>query len=264
VSPRTEDGATEGGYSIRAVQRVCDLLDLLQREPEGISLGTAAEVTGLPKSSAFRYLFTLEERRYVERDPAGGDYLLGPALLTMQSRQMALITQRARGHLERLQAEFGETANLGRLDGRRIVYLEIVESTHAMRLAARPGDRDLLHCTALGKAIAAHLPVDRVREILKSEGMERRTERTLTTQRDFFTQLEKVRQDGFAVDDGENEVGARCVAVALPNLPVAVSVSGPAARLKEELVETVAQRLQETAAALVGELIADAVPSSAT
>ncbi|MEN3284471.1 MAG: IclR family transcriptional regulator, acetate operon repressor [Solirubrobacteraceae bacterium] len=250
------DAPEQGGYSIRAVQRVCDLLDLLQREPGGASLARAAEVTKLPKSSAFRYLVTLEERRYVERDPATGDYRLGLALLPMQARQLDVLTRRARPYLDRLQAEFGETANLGLLDGNRVVYLDIVESPHAMRLVASRGDRDPLHSTALGKAIAAQLPDDRIRAILRAEGMPKHTDRTLTTQRDYLAQLDVVREQGYAVDDEENEVGARCVGVALPseNLPLAISVAGPAARLTSERVPEIAQRLQTAAYELAAEL----------
>ncbi len=242
-------GSLDGAYSIRAVQRVCDLLDLLQQEPDGTSLIRAAEVTKLPKSSAFRYLATLESRRYVERDPETGEYRLGLALLPMEARQLDVLTRRVRPYLARLQAEFGETANLGLLDGHNVVYLDIVESDHAMRLAARPGDRDQVHSTALGKALAAGMPSDRVRAILKAEGMKRLTARTITTQGAFMDALEEVREAGYALDDGENEDGARCVAAALSgrNLPLAISVSGPAARFKSEQVPKVTARLIETA-----------------
>jgi IclR family acetate operon transcriptional repressor len=256
TSLRSNGALVESGYSIRAVQRVCDLLDLLQQEPDGITLVRAAEFTTLPKSSAFRYLATLEERRYVERDPETGAFRLGLALLPMQARQLDLLARRARPHLERLQAEFHETANLGLLDGHRVAYLDIVESTHAMRLAARPGDRDALHATALGKAIAAQLPVEQVRAILKAAGMPRHTERTITTQRAYLDALEDVRSAGYALDDGENEIGARCVAVAVPGSkpPLAISISAPAARLDHDRVLTVAERLKQAAETLAADL----------
>jgi DNA-binding IclR family transcriptional regulator len=255
-SPETNGAPAESTYSIRAVQRVCDLLDLLQQEPEGVSLARAAEFTKLPKSSAFRYLATLEERRYVERDPETGAFRLGLALLPMQARQLDVLTRAARPHLERLQAEFQETANLGLLDGNRVIYLDIVESPHAMRLAQRPGDRDVLHATALGKAIAAHLPIEHVRAILRADGMPKHTDRTITTQREYLEALEEVRGAGYALDDGENEIGTRCVAAALPDttLPLAISVSAPAARLKHERVAVVAERLGQAAAQLASEL----------
>lgn len=256
AGPDSEPTGDGGAYSIRAVQRVCDLLDALQQEPDGLSLVRAAEVTGLPKSSAFRYLATLEQRRYVERDEPTGGFRLGLAFLPLQARQLDVVTQRTRPHLEALQREFGETANLGLLDGGQVSYLDIVESPQAMRFAARRGDRDPLHSTALGKVLAAQLPPDQVRAIVKAEGMPRRTPATITSQRDLLAELERVRQAGYAVDDGENEVGARCVAVAVPgvSMPIAISVAGPAARLTEERVPAVAARMQDIAESIGGEL----------
>lgn len=249
TAPESLDG---NDYSIRAVQRVCDLLDLLQREPSGTSLVRAAEVTRLPKSSAFRYLTTLESRRYVERDPDSGDYRIGLAFLPLQAHQLDVVTQRARPYLELLQREFGETANLGLLDGNRVTYLDIVESPRAMRLAARRGDRDPVHSTALGKAIASQMSPERVRAILKAEGLRRHTDRTITTQRDFLAQMEEIQQRGYAIDEGENEVGGRCVAVPIPgvSLPIAVSVSGPASRFEARAIPVVGKRLKELAARL--------------
>jgi IclR family acetate operon transcriptional repressor len=233
-----ENARDRAGYAIRAVQRVCDILDLLQDAADGVSLVEVAQAAELPKSSAFRYLATLESRRYVERDNATGDYRLGLAFLPLHSRQLDALTQRARPALEALRDEFEETCNLGMLDGGRVVYLDIVESMRSMRLAARRGDRDPIHSTALGKAIAADLPPDRVRAILSTEGMPKMTAHTLTTQRAYFAALEEVRRQGYALDDGENESDGRCVAVALHGLriPAAISLSAPATRLPLERV----------------------------
>ena len=243
--------AEGGSYYIRAVQRVCDVLDLLQ-DADSVSLPDVAEVTGLPKSSAFRYLVTLESRRYVERDPATGDYRIGLALLPLQGRQFDLLARRLRPALEELRDRFGETVNLGLLDSDRVTYLSILESPRTVRLAARPGDRDPIHSTALGKAIVAPLPESRVRAILAAEGMPRLTERTITDPDVYMAELERVRRLGYAVDDGENELDGRCVAVPLPGsrLPAAVSVSAPASRLPRERTDEVAEAIA-TACAVV-------------
>lgn len=245
----------DSAYHIRSVERVCDILNLLGGAPEGVSLVAIADSTGLPKSSAFRYLATLESRRYVERDPVSGDYRLGMAIVPLQAREAERLVQRARPHLKRLRDELGETVNLGRLDGARVIYLDILESPQAMRLAARRGDYDYLHSTALGKAIAAGQPEKRVREILASEGMPRFTDRTITDPGAFMRELERVRRRGFAVDDGENERDARCIAVRLPGLlDEAISVSAPGARLTKGDVSTVGARLSQVAADLNADL----------
>jgi IclR family transcriptional regulator, acetate operon repressor len=243
-------------YSIRAVHRVCDILDLLQRSPDGAALPDLAVVISLPKSSAFRYLATLEQRRYVERDPVTGAYRAGSALLPLRAHEPELLARRMRPHMEQLRDKLEETVNLGMLEGERVIYLEIVESHRAMRLAARRGDRDPIHSSALGKAIAAWMPAERVRAILASGGMPPMTGRTLTDPEAYLAQLELVRERGYAVDDGEHDADGRCVAVpvAVGNLPAALSVSAPASRLGASQVEQVARALRELVAASVGEL----------
>jgi IclR family acetate operon transcriptional repressor len=241
----------DSAYKIRAVERVCDILDLMLEDTEGVSLVRVAEVTDLPKSSAFRYLATLEARRFVERDD-DGDYRLGLAFLPFQSRQLELLTQRARPRLEQLRNKFDETVNLGMLDGNRVIYLDIVESMRSVRLAARPGDRDHIHATALGKAIASRLPEERVRDILTAEGMPQMTAATITDPDVYLAEIAQVRDRGWALDNGENEPDGRCVAVPLSasRLPLALSVSAPAGRLPMDRVEETAAVLADIATQL--------------
>jgi IclR family acetate operon transcriptional repressor len=243
------DRTEERDYTVRAVDRVCAILDLLQGSIEGTSLIDVAQATELPKSSAFRYLWTLEARRYVERDLDTGLYRLGLGFVGMQSRQVEMLRQRARPLLEEVRDTFGETVNLGILDGDGVIYLDIVESRRGVRLAARRGDRDPIHSTALGKAIAANLPMPRVREILDHSGMPTRTDATITSPDDYFSELEKVRRTGYAVDNEENEVDGRCVAVPILGipLPAAISLSAPAARFPMPQVRQVASALHEVA-----------------
>src|SRR6266545_4260482 len=95
-------------YSIRAVHRVCEILDLLQQAPRGAALLDVARATRLPKSSAFRYLATLERRRYVERDPVTGSYRAGSAFLPLRAHEPELLARRARPHMERHRDRQGD------------------------------------------------------------------------------------------------------------------------------------------------------------
>ncbi|NED94769.1 IclR family transcriptional regulator [Phytoactinopolyspora alkaliphila] len=250
-----EPGPADKRYSIRAVKRVCGILSLIQEHPQGFSLNQVADVTELPKSSAYRYLTTLEEEGYVMRDLVSGLFRIGTAFLPLQSQQLALLGDRVRPYLVKLRDEFDETANLGMLDGSRVSYAEIIESPHSVRLAARPGDRDQLHCTALGKAIAATLDLDRVKAILAAEGMPERTPATITTLDAYLDELEKTRTQGYALDDGENERDGRCIAVSLAGLglPASISLSAPATRLPVEDVPRVAEALNQVAAELMNQ-----------
>jgi IclR family transcriptional regulator, acetate operon repressor len=243
-------------YLIRSVERVCDILDLLQDLQEGVSLAEVARVTGLPRSSVFRYLATLRHRRYVERIPNTEHYRLGAAFFPFRSRHLELLTEQARPHLEGLRDRFQETINLGVLTGHRVTYLEILESPKSMRLAARRGDRDHIHSTALGKAIAAHLPEEQVLAILAAEGMPKLTPQTIIEPDRYMIELKTVRERGYALDDRENEEEGRCLAVPILGyrLPAAISLSAPQSRFPVNHVEEVAAELLATARQLEGEL----------
>src|ERR687892_1193032 len=239
---------SDGGgdrYAVRAVVRVMDILDLLQDSPDGRTLLEVSKALGLPRSSAYRYLSTLETRGYVQRDGANGTYRFGLAFLQTVDRDLDVLAARARPVMEELRDRLGETINLGVLAGNRIVYLEILESNRTVRLAARRGDRDPIHSTALGKAIASRIGSDAVVAILAAEGMPRRTSKTITEEARYLAELEKVRSQGFAVDLGENEEDGRCVAVPIQNSRVlaAISLSAPGARLKADRTAQIATEL---------------------
>jgi IclR family acetate operon transcriptional repressor len=235
-------------YGIRAVERTCDLLDTLAAAGGPVSLTSLAKACGLPKTSAFRYLSTLVARNYVERVGDSNDFRLGVGVYSLQADHLERLGQIARPHLERLRDELGETANMGILVGREVAYVEIVESTHAVRLAARPRDRDALHCTALGKVLLARIPVEKAANLV-GERFDARTEHTLLTWPALRDELDLVRTQGYAVDDEENEIGGRCIAVPIPvEAPsVAISVSSVTPRLPMEKVASVAARLHEVA-----------------
>jgi IclR family transcriptional regulator, acetate operon repressor len=238
-------GGTSGRYSIRAVERALDILDVLARSDDGTSLADVAKAIGLPKSSVFRYLSTLERRGHVVR---GSDDVFRLGRSHMRPSDVARLGAAAGPRMHELCRQFDETINLGTLDGHRIVYLEVVESPRAMRFAATRGSSDPIHSSALGKIISSSLSDEEVRIILAGEGMPALTPRTITSADEFLRDLAIVRRQRFAVDDGENEEGGRCVAVALPYpFGAAMSLSAPAARLPRENLPQIAATLQRAA-----------------
>ena len=140
--------------------------------------------------------------------------------------------------LEALVAELGESANLAVLERDRVTYIEQVESHHTVRLFTEVGRRVYAHCTGVGKAVLSLLPDDQVRALVHRTGMPAQTPHSITDPDELVLALHGIRRDGFAVDDGEQEAGVRCVAVPVPaaDFRMAVSVSGPDARMTPELV----------------------------
>lgn len=240
-------------YSIRAVDRALDILDLLDDVAAGLTLIEVAKEIGLPRSSVFRYLTTLEARGHVSRD--GEVFRAGSGLTNLALRDVGLFISAARPRMGELCRRFEETVNLGALDATKVAYLEILEGPKAMRFATRPGSCDYLHSSALGKSMAARMPDDQVLRILAREGMPSLTPQTIRDPAAFMRELGIVRAAGYAVDNLENETGVRCVAVALPgNAAAAISVSAPALRFTADEVAAAATALKRAVAEIADEI----------
>jgi IclR family acetate operon transcriptional repressor len=248
--------ASERSAGSRSVQRTCMILrQIAGSGEEGATLADVAVAAELPKTSAHRYLTELEAEHFVERDLNSTRYRLGFGLLSLQSGRIERLIQRTRPFLAKIRDQFDETVNLGMLVGHQIVYLEILESPRAMRLAARRGDIEGIHCTALGKAIAATLPDRDVLQLLRRTELKAMTKRTISTPEDYLKELERVREAGYAIDDRENEEEGRCVAVFVPGLstPMAISLSGVASRFSTDRARDAAESLRVAAIEISGE-----------
>jgi len=242
----------DNAYSSRSVQRVCDVLEALAAAPLGATLSEVAAMTDMPRSTAFRYLATLEERRFVERDAEGNLFRLGQAFGNRPDTSRARLSTVAQPALEKLRDELGETTNLGILEGTSVVHELVLESPEFMRVAARPGERGMVHATALGKAMCADLPRERIIAILDATGLPALTPKTITTVAELERELQRVREQGYGIDDSENQEGALCVAVPVSHLPMpaAISVSAPSSRFSRSEVPAVARKLAVAAAAI--------------
>jgi IclR family acetate operon transcriptional repressor len=163
----------------------------------------------------------------------------------------------AQPHLSEVGDAIGETVSLAVLDGDEIVYVAQVQpSQNLMRMHTEVGRRAMPHTTAVGKAILATVPETEVRELLKRRGMPRRTEHTLTAPRLLLAELERVRERGYALDDGEQELGVRGVALTVPDAPrpLGLSVSGPLTRMSDDVIERAVPILSRAAANISAEL----------
>lgn len=251
---------------VQSVGRVIDLLELLAEAPGEVSLARLAGASGLPPSTVHRLMATLVDRGYARRLSSRA-YVLGPRLIHLGERSASTLGTLARPHLSRLVDEIGETANLALLDGDRVVYAAQVPSRHSVRMFTEVGRRVRLHCTGVGKVLLAGQSPDEARAVLARAGLPPRTERTVTDLEELMDQLPRIAAQGYAVDDGEQEAGVRCLAVPVPNgaVEAALSVSGPEGRLPLDALPRLVPLLRAVAAELAGELSGagrrDAVPA---
>jgi IclR family acetate operon transcriptional repressor len=243
---------------VQSLERAFLLLELMAEAGGEVALSRLAVDSGLPLSTIHRLVRTLVARGYVRQLPSRR-YVLGPRLIHLGESSSRTLGTWARPHLNALVDAFGETANLAMLDGDRVVYVAQVPSRHSMRMFTEVGRRVHLHCTGVGKALLSQLPEDTARELLVRGGMPRRTPLTVTDPDELLAQLPRIAEQGYALDDGEQETGVRCVAVPVPGGPLmtAISISGPEGRVAMENVPQVVHLLQTSAAALAAELRED-------
>ncbi|MDA8287783.1 MAG: IclR family transcriptional regulator [Actinomycetota bacterium] len=241
--------------SVQSIERAFSLLELLATGGGARSLSELSAASGLAPATIHRLMGTLIERGYVRR-ASDRRYLLGPRLIALGDQASRAFGTWATQHLRELVELTGETANLAVLEGDLVLYVAQAPGKHAMRMFTEPGRRVEPHCTAVGKAMLARLDDPTVRAILERTGMARHTATTLTKPNALLAQLAKIREQGYALDDGEQEVGVRCVAVALDQGPslTAISVSGPLARLTDQALKMIVPALSQVAKSLSAEL----------
>ena len=237
--------ANGASASVGVISKVLRILEALQGSSSGLALKAICDQTGINKSTAHRFLKHLERERYLLRTEAGA-YLIGPRLSQLSARgnHEATLQAVARPILWDLWKSTHETVNLGVLDQGTVLYVDVIESPHEFRLSSRVGTRRSVHVTALGKALVAFLPDETRQTILDSVAFQAATPKTIGNLVQFRQELEKIRRQGYAVDDEEAVQGARCVSAPILNstgAPVAaVSVSGPVTRVTPSLVSALA------------------------
>ena len=258
MSERTVDEAPvrrarPGG--VQSIERAFALLEVMADLGGVAGLSRLAEASGLPLPTIHRLVRTLVDTGYLRQEPSR-QYALGPRLIRLGESSARLLSVWARPHLVRLVTELGESANLAMLDGDQVVYVAQAPSAHSMRMFTEVGRRVLPHCTAVGKAMLAEMPADQVSELLDRTGMPGYTPQTITERDTFFEALTKISEQGYAIDESEQEMGVRCVALTVPGGParLAISLSGPAVRMTEDLVARAVPLIREAGAALARDL----------
>ncbi|MBG6226088.1 IclR family acetate operon transcriptional repressor [Arthrobacter sp. CAN_A2] len=249
----TEAPVKSGG--VQSVERVFELLELINDAGGEVTLSELAASTDLPLPTIHRLLRTLVGKGYVRQLP-NRRYVLGPRLIRLGEGANRQFGALARPQLKHLVDALGETANMAVLDSDMVVYIAQVPSPHSMRMFTEVGRRAHTHDTGVGKAILAQLDDEAVRRIVHRAGMPTPTTKSIASIDALLDELAVVRRRGYAVDDGEQELGVRCFAVAVPDspTPTAISVSGPISRVDEDFAQRVVPLLTTAAQAISGDL----------
>ncbi len=236
---------------VAVAQRLFSVLEALsQQRKSGVPLDEVTQITGLAKTTVHRLLYSMVKLGYVDQDPVSSLYMLSGQFFELGTNALPYqrLTVLAKPLMQSLLLTFGESVNLAVPRGGVAIYILVQESPKAHRVAAQVGNYSYLHCTAVGKSIAAHLSPSELEEALVCHGMPAMTPATITTRARLQEELERVRSEGIAVDHEENIQGIICVGgpiFASDGKPIAaLSISGPAVRMAQS-VPTIKVALRE-------------------
>jgi DNA-binding IclR family transcriptional regulator len=245
-------------YTVAALERGLVILQALAASEHPLGLAEIAARARIPKATTFRLLATLDGRGFVERT-ATGAYRLGLRAVRLGGAAGASLELRraAQPFLRQLHLLSQDTVNLAQWHDGDVVYIEVLPSPRPLRFVEAPGSTAPLHATALGKAVAAHLPQEVVVTRLREVGLPRLTPRTITSLPRLLDELRRVRASGYATDRQETDPDAACVAAPVfdaRDVVGAISISGPASRMDARHMARLVPPLREACDALAREL----------
>lgn len=236
--------------SLQTVLRAFEILELLEQEREA-GPSEIAEHMGVTRATAHDYLSTLEDTGYVITDD--GRYRIGYRILGMGSRIKfrSSLFNAARAPLRKLSSRTDELAHIGIEEDGEWVLLDHEGDVSTVDMGTYPGLRFPIHAQAAGKVILAHLPDDRIQEIIETRGLEQITESTITNPEALRAELDQIVEDGYALDSDQLVYGVAIVAAPIlveGDIIGSISIANPTGRLQDdEHRETLIQRLKEAA-----------------
>lgn len=248
-------------YSSPAVEKAFAVLELISHHPNGLRMTDVVEQLSLPKTSTFVLLRSLEKMGYLMADP-DNCYRLTLRLFEIGMRAMNQvdIISVARPYLDRLVQETGLTAHLASVEGGDAVYLARRDAPGLVRFDTYVGKRTPAHLTAVGKAILAHLPGAELDMVLPELDFTAGTARAVSSSDALRAELARIQEAGFAVEDGEEVEGVRCVAAPVHQyggrVVASVGVMQLQVTLGDDRLPEVAAELLRTAEAIGQVLVA--------
>lgn len=245
---------------IQSVARALTIIDVMAEAGGELALNEIAGRLGLAKTTVHGLISTLKTFGYVEQSAFSGKYKLGVRLfevgnIVSNGWEVRVV---AVPYIQKLVEEMGETVHLVILDRYEVLYIDKRESSGSLHIASQVGMRLPAHCTGVGKVLMAYLSPQERHQIIKTRGLPRFTRNTLTDPVALEAELEKIKKQGYAVDNEEIMDSLRCVAAPIRDqsgkVISALSVSGPVSRMQGERFEKALRLCIATAAEISANL----------
>ena len=237
-------------YTITALQRGLRLLQLFTQSERGLTTMQVAKLSGLPVSTAHRFLVNLESSGFLNCSVAGV-YHLGLACFAVGQAALGQLDIRRLSfpYLLELNQQTRETIHLTVRHGNSAVYVEKIDSPEQLRIHSRIGAAVPLYCTAVGKVMLAFMPDEEREKVLRNMDMKRMTPNTVGSLQELGAELRRVRKNGYACDLEEHEAHIRCIAAPIWNHTGAVqsslSITAPVVRMPVTRLRQLAPLIQD-------------------
>lgn len=240
MSDQENKKATQPNQSGEKLLRIMEYLAMRGEPVRGLDIAKDLQINA---STALRFLLTLENCGYAAQDPETSKYYLTFKICNLASKVSASADVRnlARPYLLTLSRSFGESSCLAVESDFCVTYIDVVEGPDSMiRSMQRIGSVAPMHCTGIGKLLLLNADPEKIDRLIAAKGLTRYTEHTITSREELLAELERVRRQGYAFDNEECEIGARCIAFPIRDYTGKVvagfSVTGPAARLSDSRI----------------------------
>lgn len=199
-------------YTIPNLKNACLILEELSRLDQSRSIAEIADMLELPRTTVLRILYTLEQEGFVKKQ--GKNFGLGATLIALGSRALSKfsIREMASSHLRTITEYTNETSQLVTLTADKALILDVFASPHPLSAHSKPGTLADVHCSASGKAILAFASAEIQKDILHGLTLNKRTEKTIMTRKGLTSELKRVFDQGYAIDEEEYHEGVRCLA----------------------------------------------------
>lgn len=245
----------EGKYFfISSLAKGIHILELLS-DNEDLSVTQVAKLMHINRTSSHRFLSTLRELGYADKDE-NARYYLTSKVIELGTKVLDRFEFRKIAHpfLQTVASKFNETINLGFFNGHQVITIDKIDSTEILRMDAGIGGREPAYCTSLGKAILAHLPDSQLEEYLNAIELTPYTPNTVTSKKKLKEELIHIREKGYAIDNEELSVGLRCIGAPVfdhsGHARYAISISGPSIRFGSKRIQEMQKALKQNCQSL--------------
>lgn len=254
---------------IGSVAKAVMIIETIHKARRSMSIKELSDELAMPKPTLHHLMATLVEAGFLSQDSVTRAYNIGLHLVEIGQAYLEQLDLRkiARPFLERLSIEVQETVHLLILDQSEVVYIEKVEDLNqegTLRCSSFIGRRVSAYSTAAGKTLLAFLPTADLQSYLKGRILHPKTEHTITSADLLLEELRKIREERYAIDRQENEVGLQCVAVPVfdrgGRCIAALSISGPVNRVSLERIESALKSAAELTAKEISSALGYSAP----